>query len=216
MAAEPHEIELENIFDENAADSTTGDGYKDEPSRKEARPQVVKGRESAANIITLAWGGIGAMLMQTGVDVPVGRTLQFQAPIAGAKFDALLAGTFLDEWLQPFIRQSEKVEGVGSLIMFPLLVGLYERSEEWGAVLEPILREVIAQNLVQMAPVIRKRKNDQRAAARAMKDITEAFGDDLPKGADPVQMILQNIFAPPPNYQPPPPDEPSYDTGTEE
>lgn len=219
--AEDETTPLTNIFDEptiennGKADSFQEDGYTipGEPSLSgrttERKPRASTARESAANLITLAWGGAGALLAQTGIDVPVGRTLQFQAPMAGNKIDSLLAGTFIDHWLQPIIKQTDKVEGVGSLVMMPVLVGLFERSSpEVGALIEPILREVISQNLVQMAPVIRKRKTQERAAAKAMKEVIDAFGDEIPKGADPIQMILQSIFAPPPGYTPPPPEEP--------
>lgn len=214
-AAEPApDVILSDVFTEaNPEDQSTDDQPKDlfspdeeKPTApddgfgdREARPRPLAKRTSAASLISMAYAGVGTALIQSQSDIPVGRVLQFQAPLAGNKFDELIAGTWLDTFLQPLVKQADKVEGIGALIMFPLLVGAYERNPAIGTMVEPILREVIRANLVDMAPVIRKRASEEKRAASALGDLGEAMG--MEKGADPIDAVLSSIFAAPPGME---------------
>lgn len=166
-----------------------------ETTPSERKPVKNEPRSSASNLIAMAWGGVGMALVQSGTDIPVGRVLQFQAPLAGNKFDELLRDTWLDHVLQPFIKGAETVEGLGAIIMFPLLVGAYERNPSIAPFAEGILREIVSTTLVEMAPVIKAKQTKDRRAANAMKEVNEMF--DIPKGADPIDAILASIFAMP-------------------
>lgn len=165
----------------------------------ERAPVPLKDRASLANMLTLVWGGVGMALVQTGSDIPVGRVMQFQAPMAGAKIEEAIAGTWLDSLLQPLAKGADKVEGLGAIIMFPLLVGAYERNPAIGPMLEPMLRQVIRSSLVDMAPMMKKQKAEEAKAARALAELGEIPGFD--KGTDPVDAILSFIFMAPDENQ---------------
>lgn len=191
-----------DVGDEPTPEETPGNTFDftdevKEDSPKEKAPTVHHARESAKDLITLLYGGFGTALVQTGKDIPVGRVLQFQAPLAGARFDELIANTWLDSLIQPLVRGADKVEGLGSLILFPLLIGAYERNPSIAPVAEGILRQVVRSTLVEMAPILKKREAEDRKAAKAMADLNDVmdFGD-MPKGTDPIDAVLAAIFAP--------------------
>lgn len=191
---------FDEVKDEPSPEETPGQtfDFSEEPAENKERPPVIHhARESAKDLITLLYGGLGTALVQTGRDVPVGRVLQFQAPLAGARFDELIANTWLDSLIQPLVRGADKVEGLGSLILFPLLIGAYERNPSIAPVAEGILRQVVRSTLVEMAPILKKRDAEDRKAARAMADLSEVMDlGDLPKGTDPIDAVLAAIFAP--------------------
>lgn len=177
-------------------------GFVDENPEK--KPVPVRGRTSASGFISMLWTGLGTALVQSGLDVPVGRVLQFQAPAVGVQLDKLVAGTAVDHFIQPFVLQVDKVEGLGALVMFPLLVGAYERNPDLGPMLAPLLRGVIESNLAEMAPVLKQTVQQTRKNAKAVAEVVEFL--NLPPGVDPVDAILESIFADP-TLQEPPGDE---------
>jgi len=158
-------------------------------------------RESAAEVLETAWAGIGEALEMSGTDIPVGRVLQMQAPVVGQKLDAMLADTMLDRLAQPAIQAANKGQGVGALMLFPLLIGAYERSPELGPVVYPILRKVIRLNIIQLAPALKKRAAEERRAAAAIADLATEL--DLPADMDPIDAIIQAIFAGAPGWNTP-------------
>jgi hypothetical protein len=171
-----------------------GDGFADDGKPDEKPPRIHTKRTPIADLVALAWGGVGTALVQTGADVPVGRVLQFEAPLAGKKIDELIAGTWLDTVLQPFAKQADKIEGLGAIVLFPLLVGAYERNQTIGPMVEPVLRQVVRATLTDMAPMLKKRQTDEKKAAAAIADLNDVF--DIEPGEDPIQAILAAIFAP--------------------
>lgn len=185
-----------------------GDGTVEDEREKPPVPKHGERRTPLADLLQFGWGGLGTALIQTGADVPVGRVLQFQAPLAAKKLDEFLAGTWIDSLLQPLAKRADAVEGIGVLFAFPIAIAIYERNTELAPVMEPILRQVITATLIDMAPVLKKNAADTRKAAAAIADVTEAF--EIPKGGDPIAYVLQSIFAPPPEYEdvPQPEQEP--------
>lgn len=188
-----------DIQDENVwTDAST---VMDEPEEKpkedkskdeEIKPKVVTARTSTQELVTLIWSGVGTIAQRSGFDPPVGRMMQLQAPLAGNKIDALLANTWLDHLLQPIARKGDAMQEVGAILLGPILIGLLERNPAAVPMIEPMLREVIYTSLIEMAPILKKKQRDQRAAARAMADVSEAF--NLPPGADPFDAIMGHIF----------------------
>lgn len=187
--------ELGTTYGEQTPDSGYGPITDlDEKDGSEKRPVTHVRREPIADLVTFIWGGVGMILEQSGTDAPVGRVLQFEAPLAGRKIDELIANTWLDAILQPLAKQADKIEGLGSVIMFPLLVGAYERNPAIGPAIEPILRQVVRSTITDMAPVLRKQQSDAKKAAEAIKDMSTIL--DLEDGVDPVDAILSSIFRP--------------------
>jgi hypothetical protein len=158
----------------------------------ETKPKKTTKRESAAFLITGVVGLVGTQLVKTETDVPVGRVLQFEAPLLGRDIDNVLAHTWLDHLLQPLIGTASKIEGIGAALAFPVLVGMYERNEAIGEVVEPLLRDVVSEVLVQMHDVMKSTKRKERAAVRALSDMNEILGID--KDDDPVQAVLESMF----------------------
>lgn len=158
---------------------------------------LAKRREPGAAALALGWSGVGTLLIRTQVDVPVGRTLQFQADIAGETLDRLIAHTFLDRLLQPIAKNVGAMEEIGSLIALPMLVGAIERNPEAAPMLEPMLRTAVMANLTQLAPLVKKKKAEEAKFAKAVKDLDLG----LEPGADPVEAVLNAIFAPPPGME---------------
>jgi hypothetical protein len=155
------------------------------------KPDRHASRVSGESILGYGWIGLGSYLVNKRIDPPVGRVLQLQAPLAGKAIDDIIAGTFIDRILQPIFAKSEQLEGFGALIALPILVGLIERKPEMAPMVMGPLHEVLGQTLIDLAPTLRKKATKQRAAARAI-DLNEAF--DIPRGADPIEAILQGFI----------------------
>lgn len=196
-------------------------GTKDDnPTRETAPKRRKKGlvtrltapsevRHSTDGLFTFAYGGIGTLLVQSGRDVPVGRVLQIQAPIAGPQIDRLIMGSWIDKLLQPIVKMQGTAEGIGSLIMLPLLVGAYERNPQLAAVpvFEQIMRASIKTTLTDLAPTLKEQQRERQKEAKALAELhdlgEEMFGDIADPEArkmamsDPVGAILQMIFAGP-------------------
>jgi hypothetical protein len=197
---------LADVSDESPWGETEGDAnpWTDTPTEEtatapsytepeEVKPQVVHARTKCNDLIAAIWGGIGGFgLVNTRIDPPVGRMMQLQAPLAGEKIDALIAGTWIDNLLQPLARKGDAAADVMAIIAGPLLIGMVERNPETIPMVEPFLRQVVEVSLVEMAPILKKKKRDQRRAAAAMADINEAF--DIPSDMNPFDAILSYIF----------------------
>lgn len=193
LSAEAEVDDFETSYGEQTPEEVKSDDREKTPSRHVKRGDV-------SGLITLAWGGIGTALVRTGTDVPVGRVLQFEAPLAGKKIDEIIAGTWLDALLQPLARQADKIEGLGAVILFPLLVGAYERNTTIGPMIEPVLRQVVRTTLSDMAPLLKKQQTQERKAMETISDLNDVF--EIDPGEDPVQAILAAIFAPEPEAEP--------------
>lgn len=175
----------------DAAPANSGPMYG---STAEKPPKSNARRADTAPIMSLVWGGAGWMLERTNADVPVGRTMQFQAEHAGVILDRLIARTWVDKLLQPLAAKADEVEALGALFAMPVLVAVVERSPGAAVSLEPLLREAVRANLVSMAPVVKRK----RAEAKRFAEAVEAIDPGLAAEGDPVATILAAIFAPPP------------------
>lgn len=220
--SEPEAVEPDAVFQPEPDESPNGNGNGavedgsmfgptstdgiEEETRPEASPedeerapvQRAGKRASAARIFAQIWGGIGSALAMSGTDVPVGRVLQLQAPMVGQKFDAMFAHTWADDKLQPIIKSAEEAEGIGALVLLPLLIGAYERNPSAGPVIYPILRQAVEANIVDLAPAMRKKRADQRRLVTAISELTTEF--DIPPGMDPIDAIIQSFFAGAPGF----------------
>lgn len=168
-------------------------------------------RHTTEGLFTFAYGGLGTLLVQSGKDVPVGRVLQIQAPIAGPQIDRLIMGSWIDKLLQPIVKIQGTAEGLGALVMLPLLVGAYERNPQLAAVpvFEQIMRASIKSTLTELAPTLKEQQKERQKEAKALADLhdlgEEMFGDITdPEArkvamADPIGAMLQMIFAGPPD-----------------
>jgi len=176
--------------EDRPTESTETDSRKQEAK---PTPHPVK-RESAADEITLIWGSIGAALVRTGTDVPVGRCMQFQSVLAGNQLDEFFANTLLDRLLlQPLARAGDKAGTFAAIVGTPILIGIYERNPDAGPILEQFIRAGIDASLEEMAPLLRKQQAKKKRTAQAVADIQETF--NIPPGVDPTDAVLHMIFA---------------------
>ena len=163
------------------------------PKAKAEKPIVAK-KKRAARVSTSAgfsalYRRIGDLLISSGVDVPVGRSLVYQSPRAGEIFDRAIADTFVDKAIQPLAKKGEAIAEVASLAMMPILVGMYERTGS--PAIEQMLRAVMTEHLEAMLPIIKAQREVEARHAQMVRDMGLDPGDDA------IGAVLREMFAPP-------------------
>jgi hypothetical protein len=161
-----------------------------------AAPRPRPKRVSTEGLWTTAWTGIGAGLVRSGYDIPVGNCMTFQAPVVGGILDEAVEGTILDTVvLQRLAGSGDRLKKVSAVLAMPVLVAALERNPAAAPMLEPLLRQVIREHIVAMAPVIKRQKREEENYRKALIDIGMA-SDDEPGGFDPIDAVLDAIFPP--------------------
>lgn len=191
--------------------SAPGDGTPP-PTTRERRPATGKGgrRESGAETISDAWSALGSMAIRTGSHAPLGRCMQWQAPVAGEMLDEAIKGSIVDKMaLQRVVKGRQRFDVLGAVFGPPLLVLAIERNPQNAQTLMPMLASSIRHSLPLMVPAIKKAKERERKVQEATALLFED-DPDFPKGVDPVEYILQMMFegwiAPEPPQPEPVPD----------
>jgi hypothetical protein len=92
----------------------------------QGKPKRKQPRLSVAPLIGELWAVMGGMAGR--VDVPLGRCLQMQSPVAGDILEDVVKGTFVDAALQPIARAEDKAKAVAALAMPPALVVALEHA----------------------------------------------------------------------------------------
>lgn len=157
---------------------------------KPAKPKGRKGaRISTASGFSAVYRRIGDLLINSGVDAPVGRALVYQSPRAGDIFDRAIADTFVDKAIQPLAKKGEAIAEVASLAMMPVLVGMYERTGS--PAIEQMLRVVMVEHLEAMLPIIKAQREVEARHAQLVRDMGLDPGDDA------IGAVLREMFAPP-------------------
>ena len=178
---------------------------------KERPPKVSRAagrRVSGAETLSDMWGGIGSLAIRTGQHAPLGRVMQFQAPVAGEMLDEAAKGSFIDKTvIQPVVKTRGRFDLLGAVFGPPLIVLAIERDPSKAEMLIPVLKSSIRSSLPLMVPAIKKVREREAKAAEAARDLFP----DLPEGVDPVDSIIQEIFADwiPTPREPEPAEEPT-------
>lgn len=173
------------------------------PKTKEARPKSAR-RNSSAQTIEDVWSGIGGLAVRSGRHAPVGRCLQWQAPVAGEMLDEAIKGTALDRLiLQPITKGRGRFDALGAILGPPLIVLAIERNPQNAEMLIPALKASIRNSLPLMVPAIKKVQAREAAAAEAARELFP----DLAPGADPVEEIIAMMFS---DWTPQPQPQPDY------
>jgi len=189
--------------------SPAGEGSPTPPAGgggREKKPTAGKGRRvSTADTIADVYSGLGGIAIRTGTHIPLGRCMQWQAPMAGEMLDDALAGTIIDKVaLQKVAKARGRYDLLGAVFGPPLLVLAIERNPQNAETLMPMLAASIRHSLPLMVPAIKKAKARERAVAEAT---AELFADDpdFLDGTDPVAYVLEQMFAGwiPPSAPPP-------------
>lgn len=85
------------------------------------KPAPARARTSLTGLITRGWTRLATAYEH--INVPVARTMAWQAPYVGVVTDDVLAGTPADKFLQPIARAETALTGIGAMIAMPFLVG---------------------------------------------------------------------------------------------
>jgi len=184
------------LFDRFKKKKPAADGAsKAAPTTKERRPkaQTRPGRRvSAADTLGDVWSGIGSLAIRSGTHVPLGRCLQFQAPVAGEMLDEAARGSIIDKMLlQPVVKTRGRFDLLGAVLGPPLIVLAIERNPAKAEALMPMLRSSIRASLPLMVPAIKKVQEKERKAAEAAAELFP----DLAPGEDPVDAIIAMMFS---------------------
>lgn len=195
----------------------------DAPVTREKPPKPVSRgrRQSGAETLSDAWSGVGSLAVRNPSHVPLGRYMQFQAPVAGEMLDEAIAGTVVDKVaLQPIVRARGKFDLIGAVFGPPALILAIERNPERVELLVPMLRSSIRNALPLMVPAIKRVQAKEAKTIQAAEDL---FDDDPGyrqwvtdqttqgvKSPDPADYILSMIFT---GWAPP--DVPVPDPETE-
>lgn len=160
---------------------------------KLAKPRGTDGKRIPADTtLGSVWQGIATALVLTGRDIPVGRCMSYQAPVAGVMLDKALEGTLPDKLLiQPIAKAGARGGNIAALIGPPLLVGVIERNPQLYEPLQPVLKAMMMNYLLEAWPHI---KAMQKKEKEAQKILDEMKGAGLPD----IDSLVESMFAPPP------------------
>lgn len=103
----------------NGATTTTTAAGKTSTTPK---PKADRPRTPLTRLIETAWGELGGAMEH--VNIPVARTMAWQAPYVGIVTDDVLANTPADGLLQVVARAQTSLQGLGAMIAMPVVVGL--------------------------------------------------------------------------------------------
>jgi hypothetical protein len=159
---------------------------------KEKAPRGVQRRISAAGSIEDAWTGLGGVAVRTGRHAPLGRYLQWQAPAAGEMLDQALAGTIVDRKIfQPAVRVRGRLDLVGAVVGPPAIILAIERNPQNAQMLIPLLKASIRSSLPTMLPAMKKAQAREEKVTASLKEMFP----DIPEGVDPVDLVIEQLFA---------------------
>ena len=163
------------------------------PERRPGKkvPTKMGRRQSSADTLEDIIGGVGALAVRTGKHAPLGRYLQFSAPVNAEILDDAVAGTMLDRrLLQPMVKGRGRFDAIGSVFGPPAIILAITNDPTKAPVLIPVLKSTIRNSLPAMAKAAKKVAAKEKAQAEAA---AELFPDLLP-GEDPADAIIAMLF----------------------
>lgn len=181
-------------------------GAERRPGKPPKPPKRAHKRVSAADTLADAWGGAGSLAIRTGKHVPLGRCLQFQAPVAGEMLDEAVKGSFIDKLaIQPIVRARGRLDLFAAIAGPPALVFAIEQHPERWDILYPLLYSSVKNALPLMLPAMDRVRAKAEAEAEAAGKLL-ANDPSYEPGADPIEHVIRTMFA---GWSPPPvPDAP--------
>lgn len=175
------------------------DGPPPGPERRPVRPARVRGkRESIAEAASGVWGTVGEAMVWSGRDVPTGRILIYQAPVAGTILDDAIRDTIVDRLVQPFATAGKKTQAIGSLVLPPLLIHAITKNPALLPPLTPLLRSTLATMIVEMGPALKAQREREKKMAETVKELMPELADAKDEHGNPVSpvdLLLASIFA---------------------
>src|SRR5215831_209712 len=139
------------------------------------KAKVKHKRISVAPLISEAWLFMGGAAQR--IDVPLGRCLQMQSPVAGEIMEDIVRGTAGDRFLQPFARAEDKAKAVAALLLPPALVVALEQAqlldEDRRRQREAILYPMLIQSMMLWERVAAGKMETMMACAEADAPVRE-------------------------------------------
>lgn len=161
------------------------------PRRAPTPPKLSRARASLGSALGQGVTLAGVGLQMSGRDIPVGRALMFEGPIAGEKLDLLIAGTWIDNLLQPIVRAGGAAKDLGSVLALPVLVGLIERRPNLFPILQPLLASLVTDLAVQLA-------QSEAAAQQRIKEAAKVNPAIQRRAEELMNSLMESMFGPPP------------------
>lgn len=176
-----------SLRDRFAGSSSSSRARPRRTRRKPARP--LRERVPVDKLAASVW--TGAARLAAYVSVPVSRTLELEAGLAGQVVEDSIRGTFVDRFAQPLAHAQDKARGLSAIFAPPALVlaieacqGLPEAKRQMRlAVLLPLLEQSL---------IIQAKVTGERASV-----IAERAEEDQ-RYREAAQAQIAMIFAPPP------------------
>jgi hypothetical protein len=172
------------------------------PRTGERRPAPSKqARVKTADFWGDAIGGVAGLVARTG-DLPVARAMDWTSPVAGDIIEDATKDTFLDKMVQPVARNAEKWEDLFDQNGFWAAIAMAERNPMQAQSAMRFARK----RFVSLLPRIHKKivadRKKEREAVDALSDLMPDIGDlfeggVIPPGVDPIDALLQSMFAVP-------------------
>jgi len=160
-------------------------------------------RLDGSEFVGMVVGGIGSAMVMGGLGPrSTALALQWEAPVAGRVLDKALSGTFIDKMaVQPATRALNSSKSAGSVLAFPVLLGLIEMQPTLLPMLEPSLRFAATQLLKEMIPVLEAQEKEAQEVAKTLARLGQLDPTfDVP---DPVGLFLSGFLARPEPEQDP-------------
>lgn len=150
--------------------------------------RTTRTRHTLDGIGSSAWNGLASMF--GGANAPLGRTLAYQAPVAGMLIDDILKGSVVDRMLQPIARMEEQGKTAWGLVGPPLIVAVVQANPALMDRSKPMLASALRAYLEVAGPAMDKlRQRDQKVAT--------ALGVDPAEVDAQIMLMVEAIFAPP-------------------
>lgn len=178
----------------------------------ERRP--VASNKKRANA-TEFWGGgveFAASLIGRAGYVPMARSMVWSSPVAGEIIEDATKGTVVDKLVQPLVRNGEKWQDLFDLLGLWGAIGIAQANPAQEKAALTFARKRLINILPRIAANIRKQREIERKAVEAvtelMPDLADLFPDlqrdaggnfidDAGRRVDPVDLLLQTMFAAP-------------------
>jgi hypothetical protein len=166
-------------------------------------PPALK-RKSAADFFEEVATTLGDFLADRDIDVATGRVLTLEAPLLGTALDEAVEGTRVDKWaVQPLVNGKDRFEKVaGPLGLLVGTIAVQRQPKLWPFMAPALAWSVDAMLDDLVDAYVKKAKKTERknVARRKLADLDPVFAElfKADPDADPVQIILDAIFAPKP------------------
>ena len=193
---------LSGLFPHVRSEKPTDGGREASP---EKRPTTPKPRRVSTQDF---WGdgveGVASLVMRTGY-VPMGRAMVWSSPVAGEIIEDATKGTLVDKVVQPVVRNAEKWQDLFDLIGFWAAIGMAQTQPEKAPMALMFARKRLVNLLPKIAANMAKQRKKERAAAEAIQTLLPEL-EGLELGDDPIQGLIEMLFAAPDQQAPPQPE----------